>query len=81
VCQRDIADKIREKGADYVLSVKENQPETYREIKEYFEYVEKEWEEYPPQDVWRSGVEKDHGRIEQREVLTEDDLDWMGSKH
>jgi predicted transposase YbfD/YdcC len=79
-CQRDIADKIREKGADYVLSVKENQPETYREIKEYFEHVEEEWEKYPPQDVWKSELEKDHGRIEQREVLTEDELDWMSSK-
>jgi hypothetical protein len=38
-CQRDIAAKIREKEADYVLSVKENQPRLYREIKEYFECV------------------------------------------
>jgi hypothetical protein len=36
-CQREIAKKIREKRADYVLSLKENQPETYREVKDYFE--------------------------------------------
>jgi predicted transposase YbfD/YdcC len=82
-CQREIAENIREKGADYVLSLKENQPEAYREVKEYFEYfeyIEEEWERHPPQDVWRSGSEKDHGRIERREALTEEELDWMGSK-
>jgi predicted transposase YbfD/YdcC len=79
-CQREIAEQIREQGADYVLSVKENQPETHREIKEYFEYVEERWAEQPPQDVWRSEVEPDHGRIERREVWTEEELGWMGSK-
>jgi predicted transposase YbfD/YdcC len=79
-CQREIAEKIRERGADYVLSLKENQPETYREVKEYFEYVEEGWEEHPPQDVWRSEVEQGHGRIERREVLTEEELDWMVNK-
>jgi hypothetical protein len=39
-----------------VLSVKENQPTVYREIKEYFEGVEEEWERNPPADVWRSGL-------------------------
>jgi hypothetical protein len=39
-------------------------------VKEYFEYVEEGWKEHPPQDVWRSEVEKGHGRIERREVLT-----------
>jgi hypothetical protein len=38
-CQREIVSKIREKGVQYVLSVKENQGETYREIKEYFDDV------------------------------------------
>ena len=39
-CQREIASKIREKETHYVFSVKENQAETYREIKEYFEVTE-----------------------------------------
>jgi predicted transposase YbfD/YdcC len=80
-CQTDIAAKIREKGADYVLSVKENQPGLYREIKEYFEYVEEEWEQNPPADVWRSGIEKkNHGWQESREVLTEEDIGWLEGK-
>jgi hypothetical protein len=66
-CQREIASKIREKGAHYVLSVKENQGETYREIKEYFDDVQEAWSAGRlPTDVWRSGIEKGHGRIEKR---------------
>jgi predicted transposase YbfD/YdcC len=80
-CQTDIAAKIREKEADYVLSVKENQPTLYREIKEYFEYVEEDWGRNPPTDVWRSGLEKkNHGRQESREVLTEEDIGWLNGK-
>jgi predicted transposase YbfD/YdcC len=80
-CQTEIADKIREKEANYVLAVKENQKETYREIKEYFETVEASWGKgLLPTDVWHSELEKDHGRIERREVLTEEELLWMSSK-
>jgi predicted transposase YbfD/YdcC len=42
--------------------------------------IEEGRERQPPQDVWRSELEKDHGRIERWEVLTEEELDWMGSK-
>jgi predicted transposase YbfD/YdcC len=80
-CQTDIAAKIREKEADYVLSVKENQPTLYRDIKEYFEYVEEGWGRNPPTDVWRGGLEKkNHGRQESREVLTEEELGWLNGK-
>ena len=71
-CQIEIASKIREKQAHYVLSVKENQGETYREIKEYFEVAEETWSKgHLPSDVWQSDIEIDHGRIEKREVVTE----------
>jgi len=80
-CQREIACKIREKEAHYVLAVKENQGDTYREIKEYFEAAEITFSKrHLPTDVWCSGIEKNHGRIEQREVWTEEDLGWMSSK-
>jgi predicted transposase YbfD/YdcC len=58
-CQTDIAAKIREKGANYVLSVKENPPTLYRETNEYFEDVEEGWGRNPPADVRRSGLAKD----------------------
>jgi hypothetical protein len=40
-CQKEIARKIREQGADYIRAVKENQPTLYGDIKEYFEGMEK----------------------------------------
>jgi hypothetical protein len=79
-CQTDIAAKIWEKGANYVLPVKENQPTLYRETNEYFEGVEEDWGRNPPADVRRSGLEKDHGRQESREVLREEDLGWLKGK-
>ncbi len=36
-CQTDIADGIIERGADYVLAVKDNQPKLHAEIRETFE--------------------------------------------
>ena len=38
--QTEIAEKIRQKRADYTLAVKENQKNLYREIREYFEEEE-----------------------------------------
>ena len=57
------------------------QVETYREIKEYFEVSWETWSKrHLPSDVWRGDIEKDHGRIEKREVVTEEDLRWMTCK-
>jgi predicted transposase YbfD/YdcC len=35
-CQKEIAEKIREKGADYILAMKENQPTLYGEYQRVF---------------------------------------------
>jgi predicted transposase YbfD/YdcC len=79
-CQTAIAEKIRERGANYVLSVKENQPMLYEQIKEYFEDLEQNWGRVLPWDVWRGGLEQGHGRIERREVLTSEDIGWLFGK-
>ena len=48
-----------------MLAVKENQKETFGEIKEYFEDIQDTWSKgNVPTDVWHSEIEKDHGRIE-----------------
>ncbi len=58
-CQKQIAGKIQEKGADYVLGLKANQPSLLSDVRLYFE------SERPKTGV--QTLEKDHGRIEQRE--------------
>jgi predicted transposase YbfD/YdcC len=68
-CQTAIAAKIREKGADYVLALKDNQPGLHAEVRDYFDWFERERPEGEAVDVWRGGAEKDHGRIETRETL------------
>jgi predicted transposase YbfD/YdcC len=69
-CQKEIAEEVRKKKAGYVLAVKENQPTLYEEVREYFEYLDERGEKELPEDIWRSEVEKDHGRIERREIRT-----------
>jgi predicted transposase YbfD/YdcC len=69
-CQKETARKIWEKGADYILSVKENQKGLYEDIREYFEGMESREIREVPEDVWQGGEEKGHGRIERREIRT-----------
>ncbi|MDR3314081.1 MAG: ISAs1 family transposase [Oscillospiraceae bacterium] len=65
-CQTEIVKKICEKKADYVIGLKGNQPTMDNEVAEYFSAVERENLEVLSR--WTSPVEKDHGRIEKREV-------------
>jgi predicted transposase YbfD/YdcC len=67
-CQKEIAATIMEKGADYVLAVKENQLTLAREIEECFAWIDAEGPKEIPVDHWKGKYEKDHGRIERREV-------------
>jgi len=57
-CQRAIAAKIIEKKADYLLSVKGNQPELLEELQTTFPMAKSE--------QMHQQTEKDHGRIEER---------------
>lgn len=60
--QTEIVDLITEKGGDYILNVKENQPGTRLEIKELFvPYYEKEISTI-------TEIDCGHGRIERRTV-------------
>jgi predicted transposase YbfD/YdcC len=70
------AEKIVEAKADYLLAVKENQPTLYDEMENFFDQAHAvEWEEVP--HSFHKDVDKDHGRIEIREVRVVEDLDWL----
>jgi predicted transposase YbfD/YdcC len=79
-CQREIAKKIREKEADYVLAVKENQKGLHEDIKDYFEGMESGEIAEMPDDVWQGEEEKGHGRVERREIRTVTGLEWLENK-
>ena len=80
-CQTEIASKIRSKGADYALAVKENQPTLHEEIREYFEMLDDgKRARDMPEDIWESDTEKDHGRIERRRIRTVTDIKFLSVK-
>jgi predicted transposase YbfD/YdcC len=79
-CQREIATKIIEKEADYVLALKGNQG-TLREDVELF-FTEQKAREYRDCSVDRhETIEKSHGRIETRIVTAIGDLGWLQERH
>lgn len=75
-CQKEIVRRICDKGADYVIGLKENQPRLRQETEEYFTAAlttpqfYKHIEKYVCQ-------EKGHGRIETREYYLCTDPDYL----
>jgi predicted transposase YbfD/YdcC len=79
-CQKGIAKKIIEESADYVLAVKENQPTLAGEIEECFSWIDSEAPKEIIVDQWKGRYEKEHGRIERREVRVIPCPEWPGVK-
>jgi predicted transposase YbfD/YdcC len=79
-CQKKIAAKILEKEADYILAIKGNQANLYKEVIDMFEKIKTpEFAHYIYQTD--SETDKDHGRIETRECITINNLDWLYEIH
>jgi predicted transposase YbfD/YdcC len=68
-CQTEIAEKIIEKGADYVLAVKGNQGHLYEAIVDFFETAPRAHFRDVPFD-YHEETEGGHGRIEVRRYWT-----------
>lgn len=64
-CQREIAERIRAAGADYVLAVKDNQPTLYADVRDHFERVLSD-ERGLPRRQRHVTREKSRGRREER---------------
>lgn len=79
-CQREIARKILDKKADYVLALKGNQG-TLRDDVELFANDEKERGFADTTTSADQTVDGDHGRIETRSVTVVHDVDWLQQRH
>jgi len=79
-CQRDIAQKIIDKRADYVLALKGNQG-TLREDVELFATEQKSNGFADTTISVDQTVDADHGRIETRRVTVVHDVDWLQKIH
>ena len=79
-CQREIARKILDKKADYILALKGNQG-SLREDVELF-VAEQQANGFTDTEISRhETVDADHGRIETRTVTVIHDAAWLNHRH
>jgi predicted transposase YbfD/YdcC len=72
-CQTKIAQTVLDRGGDYLLALKDNQPSLHDEVRRYFD---------DPLAKIHSRcetVDGDHGRIETRRHAVSHDIDWLAT--
>lgn len=85
-CQREIADLIVDKQADYVLALKGNHATVHEEVRDFFAdavapcATQAASTVTPNTMAFGHTTEKDHGRIETRRYWQSCDIDWMEDK-
>ena len=79
-CQKEIAKKIVEKEADYVLALKGNQGTLKTDVELFF--TEQKSCKFKDTVISRhETLEKSHGRIETRTFTSIDAIDWLKTRH
>lgn len=78
-CQKEITKKIVGRKADYVIGLKDNQPNLRRDAAEYFGDAWKDPRSYPALQKLET-TEKGHGRIEQRKYYLAADVTWLSGR-
>ena len=78
-CQKNIAEKIIDQGADYVLALKENHKNLYEDVKLYLDSIaDNQLKNIPHQIV--ETCEKGHGRVEVRRYCITESIGWLEDK-
>ncbi len=80
-CQKEIAQGILDRGADYLLAVKENQGRLYEDVRDLFQGAQEFGFAGVPYD-YATTLDKGHGRVERRECWVIDDplsLDYLST--
>jgi predicted transposase YbfD/YdcC len=77
--QKNIAEVIIDRGANYVLALKDNHKTLAEDVKLIFEEPDKMAKLNIACDYAKT-IDKDHGRIEIRECYTTSDIDWLSGK-
>ena len=78
-CQTEIAEKIIEKEADYVLAVKGNQGNLYEDIVGYFDWALEDKFNQTSYTTYET-IDGEHGRIERRRYYATSDIEWLRKK-
>jgi predicted transposase YbfD/YdcC len=73
-CQVNIAQRILDAEADYLLAVKDNQPTLHADVKSYFDTA-------PSSEIeLAESIGKEHGRLEMRTHTVSHRVDWIASE-
>ena len=75
-CQTEIVEKIRERGGHYFIALKGNQETLHAEADNFFTQA-KDVNYEEANCATASSCEKGHGRIEERQVVVTNQLDWL----
>jgi len=79
-CQSDIAQKIIDKEADYVVALKGNQGSLHADVELFV--AEQKANDFSDTTVSRdTTIDGDHGRIETRATTVIHDVDWLRQRH
>jgi len=82
-CQKKIADAIRQRGADYLLALKDNQPTLHRDVADFL--IEQRAVGFKDCAAGSSATHQttdaDHGRIETRRHWITSDIAWLRQRH
>jgi len=77
--QKDIVKLIRQKGAEYLLVLKGNQHQFYKDVRDFMLDVSaKNFEDIDY--TYRKTEDRDHGRYEVRECWSTEQLNWLEQK-
>lgn len=77
--QTDIAEKIVNRNADYILALKANQSSLYNDVKLFMDDI-KRANDIQNGDCYYCTLEKAHGRIEKRECFIHEEISWISTK-
>jgi predicted transposase YbfD/YdcC len=79
-CQRTIANKIKDKKADYIIALKGNQGTLHEDVMLFA--AEQKVLDFKDTKVTRfETIDGDHGRIEQRKYTAIHDVRWLQERH
>lgn len=78
-CQKSIVSKIKDRGGDYVISLKGNQGTLHDDVRLFLETHKKSGFEKVNHNYYET-TEKGHGRVESRRYWITDQIDWLEQK-
>jgi len=77
-CQKAIAEKITDKGGDYLFALKGNQSRLHEDVRLHFEQPASA---SLARMTSAETIDKGHGRIEVRHCRLSTDIDWLRERH